>query len=365
MAIREGAWDCPACGRKRNRGPEKHCAGCGHPRGPEVEFYLPDDAEEVADAGALEKAEAGPDWICPYCGGDNAASYSHCTGCGAARDGAEERPVVEHREEPAKPPEPPAAAEESGEKPPRPRAKGKKKGCGRLGCLGLLVLAALAFFFLRPKDTTVTATSFAWERAVEVEALVTATEEAWEDEVPAGAEVLRRWQEADDTERVQTGTEIRTRTVTERVQTGTEKVKVGVRDLGNGYFEDIYEDRPVYEMVEREETYEAPVYSEEPVMRARVRYRIDRWQKERTERAQGQGRSPFWPPVRPGPREREGERSESYTVTFTDLEGRSVLFTTTDEGGWRRIEPGHSYRAKVSGGKVRRVGEEVAAESGP
>ena len=59
MTIREGAWDCPACGRRRNRGPLAHCPGCGRPRGPEVRFYLPDDAREVTDQAEIEQGQAG------------------------------------------------------------------------------------------------------------------------------------------------------------------------------------------------------------------------------------------------------------------------------------------------------------------
>ena len=45
--------------------------------------------------------------------------------------------------------------------------------------------------------------------------------------------------------------------------------------LGNGYFEDVYEDRPTYENRSREETYQQPVYRDQPVYRQRVRYEIE------------------------------------------------------------------------------------------
>ena len=97
MAIREGAWDCTTCGRTGNRGPEKYCAGCGHPRGLEVEIYLPEDAPEITAEAALERALAGADWCCDHCGGDNRADADYCTGCGAPGEGAERRQVVVHR----------------------------------------------------------------------------------------------------------------------------------------------------------------------------------------------------------------------------------------------------------------------------
>src|SRR5688572_14519587 len=111
MAIREGAWDCPHCGRKGNRGPEKYCGGCGAPRGEDVQFYLPADAPEVTEAKALERAKAGPDWTCSFCEADNPSTNAFCSSCGAGRDGSKPREIVEHRKDaaplPVAPPPPP------------------------------------------------------------------------------------------------------------------------------------------------------------------------------------------------------------------------------------------------------------------
>ena len=352
MAIREGAWDCPHCGRKRNRGPDKFCGGCGAPRGEEVRFYLPDDAREVTEAAELERAQAGPDWICPYCEGDNPAGNAFCSGCGAPRDGAASRPVVEHRDAPAPPPPPQPAVS-----PAVPRQTGGKarKGCG-IGCLGLVAVLALLWFLGRPREATLTVEGFAWERTVQVEALRTVTEEAWESELPAGARVLSRSRQVHHTNQVQTGTERKTRTVTEQVQVGTEQVKVGTRDLGNGYFEDVYEDRPVYEDRSHEETYEEPVYREDPVYAIKVRYEVDKWLPTREEKAAGQDLSPDWPGAHLLDNERPGTRKESYEVRFRDEDGETCVYKTLNEAEWRRFEPGGTYRAEVKpGGEVSRI----------
>jgi hypothetical protein len=351
MAIREGAWDCPHCGRERNRGPDKFCGGCGAPRGEEVRFYLPEDAREVTDAAELARAQAGPDWICPYCEGDNPAGNAFCSGCGAPRDGAASRQMVEHRDDapaPLPPPLPqPVVSKSSG--------GGLKKGCG-IGCLGLLFLVGLFWFLGRPREATLTVEGFSWERTVQVEALRTVTEEAWENELPAGARVLSRSRQVHHTNRVQVGTERRTRTVTEQVQVGTERVKVGTRDLGNGYFEDVYEDRPIYADRSHEETYEEPVYREDPVYAVKVRYEVDKWLPARDEKAAGQNRSPGWPGARLADLERPGARKESYEVRFRDEEGEPCVLRTTNEAEWRRFEPGGSYRAEVRpGGEVTRI----------
>lgn len=337
MAIREGAWDCPHCGRKRNRGPEKFCGGCGAPRGEDVPFYLPDDAREVTAADELSRAQAGPDWTCSFCEADNPSDHAFCSSCGAARDGAQNRQIVEHRKDAAPPPAPP----------PAPAKPWLKKGC-LIGCAGLAAIVALLWFLGRPRETVLTVAGHRWERTIGVEELRTVTEEGWDGELPAGARTLSSRREIHHRNRVQIGTERRTRTVTERVQTGTERVKVGERDLGNGYFEDVYEDRPVYEDREREETYDEPTYREDPVYRTRYRYDVDKWMPLREAKVGSQDRNPRWPDLALRSKEREGNRIETYEVLFEDRDGASRVYRARGEVEWKSFEPGAAYRAKVS-----------------
>lgn len=353
MAIREGAWDCPHCGRKRNRGPEKFCGGCGAPRGEDVQFYLPDDAREVTEADELRRAQAGPDWICEFCEADNPSDHAFCSSCGASRDGSTARPVVEHRKDAAPPAaQPPAAQPITAPPPPPPPGNPRlKRGC-QIGCLALIGLFFLLWLIGRPRERTLAVTGHRWERTVAVEELKTVTEEGWEGELPAGARSLSSRREVHHTNRVRIGTETRTRTVSERVQTGTERVKVGERDLGNGYFEDIYEDRPVYEERDREETYEEPVYREDPVYRMKHSYEIDKWVNVREARAGATGLSPVWPETRLGPQQREGQRAETYEVLFEDKDGAGRVYRARDEVEWRSFEPGAAYRVKVQGEKI-------------
>ncbi|HWM92222.1 MAG TPA: zinc ribbon domain-containing protein [Thermoanaerobaculia bacterium] len=340
MAIREGAWDCPHCGRKRNRGPEKYCGGCGAPRGEDVKFYLPPDSPEVTEADALRRAQAGPDWTCSFCEADNPSDHAFCSSCGAARDAAAQaRPIVEHRKDAAPPPPAPPPA-------PPPGNPKLKRGC-QIGCLGLAALFVLFWFLNRPREAVLTVTGHQWERTVAVEELRTVTEEGWEGELPGSARTLSSSREIHHHNKVRIGTETRTRTVTERVQTGTERVKVGERDLGNGYFEDIYEDRPVYEERESEETYEEPVFREDPVYRMRYRYEVDKWMPSREAKAGAQDMAPRWPDTGPRTKEREGKREEVYEVLFEDSDGAGRVYRARDEVEWRGFEPGSAYRAKV------------------
>lgn len=354
MAIREGAWDCPHCGRKRNRGPEKYCGGCGAPRGPEVQFYLPDDAAEITDQQALEQAKVGPDWICSYCGADNPSRNDFCSGCGAPKDGAKTRQVVEHRfDAPAVPPPPPPAATKTSKLSP-----GLKKGCG-IGCLGLLALFIFFFILGSPKEKDLTVTGHQWVRTIAVEELRPVTEQAWEGEVPGAARLLGSSTEVHHVDRIQTGTRTKTRTVSEQVRTGSERVKVGTRDLGNGYFEDVYEDRPVYETRSHEETYQEPVYVEKPVYRKRIRYEVEKWVPDREARNEGRDTSAAWPDSRLASKEREGARQEVYEVFFTDPKGKQAHYRAPNEQVWRSFEEGRTYK-----GKVKSDGEVVEIEGG-
>ena len=353
MAIREGAWDCPHCGRKRNRGPEKFCGGCGAPRGEDVPFYLPDDAREITEADELRRAQAGPDWTCAFCEADNPSDHAFCSSCGASRDGSTARQVVEHRND-AVPPVPLAATAPETPPPaaPAPGSHRLKRGC-QIGCLALVGLVFLFWLIGRPRERVLTVTGHRWERTVAVDELRTVTEEGWQGELPAGARSLSSRREVHHQNRIRIGSETRTRTVSERVQTGTERVKVGSRDLGNGYFEDVYEDRPVYEDREHQETYEEPVFREEPVYRVKHRYEVDKWMPAREAKAGAADLSAAWPDPRLGPKQREGKRTELYEVLFDDREGDSRVYRARDEVEWRSFQPGAAYRAKVrSGGEV-------------
>ena len=336
MATYEGAWDCPNCGRKRNRGPDKHCGGCGVPRSPEVPFYLPEDAREVTEEAELARAQAGPDWTCAYCQGDNPATDAFCVNCGAGRDGSKPREVIEHR--------PPAAP-----------AKQSKEPRALRGCLGCL--AAFAFFCLflmwatAPRKADLKVLAHLWQRTIQTEVLGDVDESAWEGEVPPGARIRERRRELHHTERIQTGVQTRTREVSERVQSGTRRVKVGRRDKGNGYFEDIYEERPEYKTVKRTERYQEPVYREEPVYRTKVYYTIKKWAQSAPVEATGVGLDPRWPEFRASGEKREKARIEVYTLSLQDQEKKSYTYTAKNEQEWRSFKDGETYHGKVSGDK--------------
>jgi hypothetical protein len=123
----------------------------------------------------------------------------------------------------------------------------------------------------------------------------------------------------------------------ERVQTGTERVRTGSRDLGNGFFEDVYEDRPVYENKVTGQR-DVPVYRDEPIYATKYTYDIERWVHDRTERARGAGQKPQWPEIAERSNEREAGRHETYTVRFETPKGE--IERTFPEGQWRSFKQG-------------------------
>jgi hypothetical protein len=303
MAIREGRWRCPYCASP-NRGRHLACSACGATRDADVSFYLEPDAPEVVERTLIARAVSGADWPCSFCGNSNPAVAETCAACGAARGGATALRVA-----PLPPARPAAEAQ------PSPR-RGWLWGVVALALLLALALAVLAF---RTHEETVSVVGFQWRRAIDVEAYRTVRETAWQGEEPAGVRVVSRSRE---------------RHHAERVAAGSERVKVGTRDLGNGFFEDVYEERPKYE--ERE------------VFRDRVTYEQERWVADRTERSEGDDQIPRWPALRLAPRQREAGRSESYAVL---LRGRKVYVMELPKERWSELREGESRTAVVRGGR--------------
>jgi hypothetical protein len=263
MSIRMGYWDCPGCGQKRIEGPERSCKSCGRPRDADVKFYTDDDAPEIEAPEQVARAKAGADWQCPYCGTDNVKGSAACAGCGATNAGAKsrvEQVMLDHPQ------------------PPPPRSSSKKTLLIVLAAIALAVFGVYRVF-LRTKPLEVTVTRSVWVKAIDVERLRAETHEAWQDDVPASARVIHR------------ANAPRTR----HVQVGTQHVKVGKKDLGNGYFEDVYEDRPRYEDRQLEDV--------------RVTYEIERWTLDRKLKNEStDGREPDYPQLAPSLSERIGHK---------------------------------------------------------
>ncbi len=353
MAVREGKWRCPNC-RQVNRGRDLNCVGCGVVRG-NVKFFLDDDAPEIQDEGLKKRATDGPDWICAFCDTSNAQSATVCKQCSGARnDGknrdttvrqdAREDPSAQVRqvnlqtirdEAPLSGPATPASGSETTDTPPGTQKtsasssppQGSPKGC--CGCFAFLFAIFLLFGLY---DSFFTSTNLAevvdrsWKRTLHLQQLVEEPWEGWEKNKPARLLIEKTESRVsghtktvigyDDVEekyqeKEQIGTETKTKTVRHRVQTGTKQVKKGVRDLGNGFFEDVYEEVPEYGYETETVEEEVPVYRN--VTRTRIvkkpRYRLDPinenwltgrqqlWKPAPSQTTSGAFEPPVWPDI--------------------------------------------------------------------
>ncbi len=330
-AIREGLWDCPNCSNA-NRGRDTSCSGCGQQR-ENVEFYLPDDAKAVEDAEVAARARSGPDWVCAYCETSNGGGNKSCVQCGAGADEGKNREQKVILDKPAAPAAPAGAAATAASTGASAGAGagadagGGGGGAAKLGIIGMVVLALLCVvcggigvLAFRTSEEQATVTAMSWERSIQVEERRWVKEDGWD--LPRDARLIRKGEEKKGTK---------------KVQTGTEKVKVGKKDLGNGFFEDVYEDKPVYK--------------EEPVYATKYYYEVQRWFDDRTERSKGSGTDGLrWPDVRIGPNEREGTRTQTYKVTVqTAKDKKTYDYAAKDEASYKRFTVGSKWVAVING----------------
>jgi hypothetical protein len=337
MTIREGRWRCPRCNRE-NLGRDLECQGCGDTRDDDVAFYLPGEEPEVTDQELLDRARAGTDLLCEYCEASNPPDAEECEGCGAPL-GERRRQEVYHPDQQPK---------QAVAPPPPKRGLGRGAKLGLFGCFGVfaVLLLTLVVGSLWHSDVVVTVENVSWERSLDVEHQVTVTRTGWEGELPSGARPVSRRRAVREQRQVQVGTTTATENESYRVQVGTEKVKVGTRDLGNGFFEDVYEDRPVYETRTRQKQVNRPVYEQQPVWAVEVTYRIDEWQAVRTARESGSDLSPRWPVVGGGERERPGSRKATYSVVLKGPKGQRFTYEPS-ASAFQRFAPGSKHTGQL------------------
>ncbi len=350
MAVKEGRWDCQYCGTTGNLGRHRQCQNCNRSRPENTKFYMADEAE-ITDKRLQKQALVGPDWVCEFCGTSNAADISVCGSCGAPRESTS--PVQEVKTYDLG--EAPTTGDMTLDEDPRkskaqsqdasPKRKLPIAVIAGIAIVAIICLGAIAFLVFGGGDSDASVSGFQWERSFEVEAFQTVTEEDWE--LPTEARLLSQKEEIHHYDQILDHYETRQREIEDQVQTGTETYVCGQRDLGNGFFEDIQCERPIYETQVRTESYEEPIYRDEPVYQPLYTYEIDKWIVIRTENSSGSDHSPYWPRVDLNSDEREGESQESYIVYFTDVDGETHEWETTlDE--WQKFEQGQNVILKLN-----------------
>jgi hypothetical protein len=315
------AWDCEFCGTKGLLGLDhRHCPACGSAQD-ETRRYFPSDEDKVA---VEDHVFSGADKDCQACSSPNAAAAKHCVNCGCPMDDAGEvSKVVEEPEEPAEP------------KKKRRRRKapdddgggmGKKAGvgiAGVLGCLGLLFLIFILVVIFWKKPVSIEAVGHVWDRTVQIEQFGPKSEDKWCDQMPSDAYSISRREEVREHDKVPDGQDCTTKR----------------RDNGDGTYTEYQDCKTRYKDV--------PVYAN------KCRYTVDRWQSNRKVAAGGDlSEARRWPEVtltRTGTCkgcEREGRKSQTYTVRYKDPEG-NVFTCDWPEARWAAVGVGSRWSGKV------------------
>lgn len=357
--VYEGRWECPSC-NSECLGRHEKCPNCGAPRPAGVEFYLPAGATEVTDAALLEDAASGPDWYCSHCGSANAdlvdgVRRTRCAQCGNARDGEDrdhakriygtgQAPETAHEARDLIREENLARTRARRETRLRGAQNGDKRGRGLLA-LALFILAPVAIVaavaaavFLTWSTSTFEITGFRWSREIPVQAIRTVHEQGWQ--LPAKAFNDQPVRKIRSYVSVVDHYETRTRQVSERVMSGTESYSCGTVSQGNGYFTTRTCTRPTYTTCYRTESYQDPVYRQDPVWDTWHRYDIDRWVTIRTRRAAGTAQEATWPEISLAKGERVGTRRATYQVTMVDTGSGEKSLRDVSFSAWSGLRRG-------------------------
>ena len=339
MTIREGAWDCPSCGAVGLSGRDFRCTACGSPRPEGARSHLPSgDLPSDDDAGSVN---ASPDEV--HASDDEEAFETE--------DGGDDVPLDAHLlpEMLLRPP-PPA-------RPVNPRAGPAISPRAALVvgvpllALGVAAIgAALANRPAREVEDTGQITELLWVRHAPVEKRMVIDTSDWSPP-PPGAELLRSYRAVREVRRVDTGrTERVARERDVREQVGTRSTVCGQRDLGNGYFEDVTCDEPVYETRTETVHERVPVYREDTAYATRYHYRLTGWQyaREGTAAAFG-GAAPPWPSAIAGSGERPGRRYSNFSVRVRAADGREYS-TWVDSARFAAARVGQPVRLKLKRG---------------
>ena len=350
-------WDCPYCGAQGNRGDVVNCPSCGRARG-DVKFYLKDhmedqvreqgetgDVEYVDDEKAKEMSR-NPDWYCSFCNSLNSDNAAFCSNCGASRESSEANyfdmlKKKEEREQRNAPPQPTA----------QELARSAPKAKSKLPLILIVAVIAIVgiFLYLNGNNTSsgLTVSALSWQRNIQIEENIKYSESDWQ--LPAGAEKTSEKEEfhhfdsvLDHYESVEVE---KSRRVLDHYET-----YYTYKDLGNGAYEQVENERPVYTTEYYTETEQQPVYVQVPRYATKYYYDIWRWTPTRVVTSEGTDHSTSWPEFVLGENEREGQRAEEYRFAVKDSKDQTSVYRLAEDD-WMKLNVGDSVNitAKRSG----------------
>jgi len=335
--VYEMLWDCKYCGRKKLLGiTHRFCAGCGAPQDPSARYFPPDN-EKVA---VHNHPYVGADVTCPACRQPMSRAATCCTNCGSPLDKgvdvARRADVVipppgaaPHGPPFAGAPAPGAASFQGAPQPGGAPATAPKKSSSAWifalvgGVLFVMVSVLLVAVFWK-REGVFEVMGHSWERNLAIERREAVKKSMWCDDVPSDARVLGRRKEQNGTKKEPDGQEC-----------GMRK-----KDLGNGSYKEVKECKPKYKDV--------------PVMEDKCDIEVLEWRKALTltEKGSSLAETPRWPQVRVSGGtcvgcEREGARTERYTVNFIDKKSGRLASCDVPEARWSRFKQGSKWKGSV------------------
>lgn len=307
-------WDCPTCGTTALLGQtHRHCPHCGAAQEPERR-YFPPVGQEIE---VQHHRYVGVDWCCTFCDSPNAASAAFCGNCGGPKDGAKTVKLVHDTPTPTSPVQ---------SSPP------KRTWAYYLWGMLLLLGVVLFYFAFRTHTESVMVVDKNWTREIQIERFTAVNQTSWCDAMPNDAYQVSRSKVQRSTRSIADG------------QTCHE-IRV---DAGDGTF------------TKRQEC--SPRYRQEPVYDDQCRYRVNRWQLQRTDKLQGLvSQAPIWPkPVLAQGMtgmdglgtERLGQRHETYRVVLQAAVSKRQWTCEVSAVVWSglRIAQGVPLKVRGTGG---------------
>lgn len=338
MATYEGKWRCVRCSTA-NLGRYLNCQMCGVKRGDDIEFFLEDDASAINSAELLHQANAGADWICRYCDGNNRAFSSQCSSCGSLRSDKDKQLIEETRgvndwsevsQKAVRNAERQQNFQEAFQQTQSKKSFFSSRlfkfvllGAGGLMAVFIAIFAGLVYLTTLTYPAEVEVTGLEWTRTITVEEYKTVTENAWEGELPPNARVQSSERAVHHTERVADGTRTVPETYTEQVSDGTETYVCGRTDKKNGYFEDKTCTRTKYKSITKTRNRSETVYKDVPVYRTRYNYQIEKWVTTDEKNTSGTDFNPQWAAVPADKTHRAGKRTENYVLLCKEFGGEN------------------------------------------
>lgn len=347
-----GYWDCPNCKSKGIRGDIRECPNCGNPRGSDTKFYMGQNIQYVPSDKA-STINRNPDWLCSYCNALNSADLQECKGCGASKTESDKNYFDLHKNDNQPDKTQPvnhSMTQNQNDNQNTPRNRDFTALAAPVIKAGIFaaiaaILIFLCLFIFATRSEEMTVSGFSWVRTIEIEKLITVDESGWN--LPSGARLQYSKEEFKEYQNVLDHYETKTREVTKQRISGYEEYISGYRDLGNGMFEEITAERPIYETYYETETYQEPIYRQEAIYATKYYYEIDKWVKSRIVKTSGSDKNPVWGEVNLASKERMSTKNEIYTIHFYSRDSTSYSFDTSFSI-WNSLSQGDTIEAEVS-----------------